>query len=428
MREWYMHPNGQLPAYEWSFSDTNPPVHAWAALNVFRICRENSGKGDYVFLERAFHKLMLNFTWWVNRKDQNGNNIFEGGFLGLDNIGVFDRSKPLPTGGYLEQADGTAWMAMYSLNMLSIAIELALENPAYEDVATKFFEHFIHIAHAINNPESPTSLWDDDENFYYDSLITPDGSITRMKIRSFVGLIPLFATAVIQPEHLAKLPRFRRRLDWFIKFRPHLIANATVSASGTSSSREKLLLSIVNKDRLSSILEHMVDEDKFLSPFGLRSMSKEHADNPYIFTAGYEQYRIDYEPAESTSGLFGGNSNWRGPVWMPINYLMIESLRTYHEFWGEDYKIEYPLRSGEQVSLLEISDDLSERLTRIFKRDENGRRPFNGGEDLFQTGVEWKDHILFYEYFHGDNGAGLGAAHQTGWTALVATLLQDLNR
>ena len=419
LREWYMHPNGQLPAYEWSFGDTNPPVHAWGALRVFQISQKSSGKADYTFLERVFHKLLLNFTWWVNQKDKNGNNIFEGGFLGLDNIGVFDRSQPLPTGGYLEQADGTAWMAMYSLNMLEMAIELALNNPAYEDVATKFFEHFVYIAHAINDDSSPSALWDDEDGFYYDSLVTPDGRVTRIKIRSFVGLTTLFATSVITAETLEKLPRFRRRLEWFLKFRPALFSKAVVTRDEDNG---KVLLSLVDRDRLERILGHMLDEDKFLSPFGLRSLSREHKDNPYLFTVGYEQYRVDYEPAESTSGLFGGNSNWRGPVWLPINYLMIESLYTFDSFWGEGLKVTTP--DGAKT-LAEAAEDISNRLKRIFKTDEDKRRPFNGGESLFQEDEDWKNHILFYEYFHGENGAGLGASHQTGWTALVANLIQN---
>ncbi|NND72760.1 MAG: glucosidase [Rhodothermales bacterium] len=421
MREWYMHPNGQIPAYEWSFSDVNPPVHAWAALNVFRICWRQTGSPDYTFLERAFHKLLLNFTWWVNRKDRNGNNVFEGGFLGLDNIGVFDRSKPLPTGGYLEQADGTAWMAMFSLNMLSIALELAKNNPAYEDVATKFLEHFVYIAHAINNPKSTASLWDAEDMFYYDSLVMPDGRITRMRTRSFVGLIPMFATKIVRADTLKSLRRFRRRLDWFVKYRPQLFAEGIATASDTGD----ILLSLVGKDKLHGILSHLLDEEKFLSPHGLRSLSREHLDDPYIFTVGYEQFKIQYEPAESTTGLFGGNSNWRGPVWFPINYLMLQSLRKFAEFWGPDADVEFPTGSGKKQSLSEVADDISVRLSNIFKRQEDGARPFNGGEDLFQTDPLWNDHILFYEYFHGDNGAGLGAAHQTGWTALVASLLQD---
>ncbi len=424
LREWYMHPNGQLPAYEWSFGDTNPPVHAWAALRVFQISRDSTGRADYDFLERVFHKLLLNFTWWVNRKDQNGNNIFEGGFLGLDNIGVFDRSKPLPTGGYLEQADGTAWMAMYSLNMLEIAVELALQNPAYEDVATKFFEHFVYIAHAINDQSSSAALWDEDDGFYYDSLVTPDGRVTQIKIQSFVGLTTLFAATVLTPEVLKKLPRFKRRMEWFLKYRPNLFENAVATRSGEHN--DHILLSVVDKDRLERILEHMLDEEKFLSPYGLRSLSKKHKDNPYRFTVGYEQYRVDYEPAESTSGLFGGNSNWRGPVWMPINYLMIESLNTFHNFWGEDFRVDNSI--GKNLTLDDVSKNISDRLKLLFKRDAKGRRPFNGGEELFQSGEEWSDHILFYEYFHGDNGAGLGASHQTGWTALIASLIQNDGR
>ncbi|GIK43225.1 MAG: glucosidase [Chloroflexota bacterium] len=425
LREWYMHPNGQIPAYEWTFSDVNPPVHAWAAWRVYKITRNVTGRADLTFLERVFHKLLLNFTWWVNRKDAEGNNIFQGGFLGLDNIGVFDRSKPLPTGGFIEQADGTAWMGMYCLNMLAIALELARHDRAYEDVATKFFEHFIYIANAIGNLGDGFSLWDEEDGFFYDVLHLPNGRHVPLKIRSLVGLIPLFAVETLEPDLLEKLPRFRQRMEWFLEYRPKLVQNiASLTAPGEGGRR---LLAIADRPKLELILPRMLDPAQFLSDYGLRALSKRHATEPYYFNANGQVHIVHYEPAESSSGLFGGNSNWRGPIWFPVNFLMVESLQKYHHYYGESLKVELPRYSGRWVNLDEVATDLSRRLMGIFRRDEaNGaRRPVFGGIDLFQTDPHWRDYLPFYEYFHGDNGAGLGASHQTGWTALVAKLIQQ---
>ncbi|MEZ4866289.1 MAG: hypothetical protein R3C14_33540 [Caldilineaceae bacterium] len=425
-REWYMHPNGQLPAYEWAFGDVNPPVHAWAAWRVYKITRNITGKADTNFLEKIFHKLLLNFTWWVNRKDADGNNVFQGGFLGLDNIGVFDRSQPLPTGGHLEQADSTAWMGMYCLNMLAIALELARTKPAYEDVATKFFEHFIYIADAINDAFAEHGLWDEEDGMYYDMIHLPDERHIPLKLRSFVGLIPLFAVETLEPAILKRLPRFRRRMAWFIKYRPDLIENITLltepGAAGTH------LLSLVNADQLQRIMERILDPGQFLSDYGLRALSKEHEQHPYIFHLDGHADVVHYEPAESRSGLFGGNSNWRGPIWFPLNYLMIESLQKHHHYYGASLQVELPTGSGHYVDLGAVAAEISRRLIKIFLRDHHGRRPVYGGNDLFQNDPHWRDHILFYEYFHGDIGAGLGASHQTGWTALVAKLIQQSER
>jgi hypothetical protein len=424
LREWYMHPNGQLPAYEWAFGDVNPPVHAWAAWRVYKMEQKRRGRGDVKFLERIFHKLLLNFTWWINRKDAEGNNVFEGGFLGLDNIGVFDRSKPLPTGGILEQADGTSWMAMYCLNMLSIAMELSRVNPAYEDVASKFWEHFLYIANAINNlgPDNK-SIWNEEDGFYYDLLRFPDRSSFPMKIRSMVGLIPLFAIETLEPEMLDKLPGFKRRMDWFIENREDLTSN--VACMRTTGRRERRLLAVVDEDRLRRVLQVMLDENEFLSPHGIRALSRFHQDHPYKLHVDGMEYRVDYEPAESSTGLFGGNSNWRGPIWFPVNYLIIESLQKFHHYLGTDFKVECPTGSGQMMTLWEVAAEISRRLNNIFLRNEEGRRPVNGGVEKFQSDPHWRDYILFYEYFHGDNGAGIGASHQTGWTALVAKLLQQ---
>lgn len=423
-REWYMHPNGQLPAYEWTFSDVNPPVHAWATWRVYQIEKEMYGRADKHFLERVFQKLLLNFTWWVNRKDVEGKNIFQGGFLGMDNIGIFDRSSQLPTGGYLQQADGTSWMAMYSLNMLIIALELAKENSAYEDIASKFFEHFLRIADAMDGiGKTEISLWDEEDGFYYDALHFPDDHQCPMKVRSLVGLIPLFAIATIEQETLDKFPGFKRRLDWFINNRPDLKKNvACMETPGVGATR---LLAIAYPDKLRRILRPMLDEAEFLSPYGIRSVSKYHQSHPYILTVNKQEYRVDYEPAESTIGMFGGNSNWRGPIWFPINYLIIESLQKFHYYLGNDFKVEYPTNSGQMITLEQVATDLSKRLSRIFLKDQSGRRPFNGGIEKFQTDPQWRDLILFNEYFNGDNGAGIGASHQTGWTGLVAKLLQQ---
>ncbi|NES88189.1 MULTISPECIES: MGH1-like glycoside hydrolase domain-containing protein [Okeania] len=423
-REWFMHPNGQLPAYEWNFSDVNPPVHAWATWRVYQIEKELYGRSDRKFLERVFQKLLLNFTWWVNQKDVEGNNVFEGGFLGLDNIGVFDRSSELPTGGHIEQSDGTSWMAMYCLDMLTIALELAKENEVYEDIASKFFEHFLYIVDAMNHLGSDgTQLWDETDNFYYDVLHQPDKEDIHIKIRSIVGLIPLFAVAIIDSETLQQLPKFQKRVKWFMANRIDLSANiACMEACGIDSER---LLAIVSPERLRIILEKMLDENEFFSDYGIRSLSHFHAENPYIFNANGEEYRVDYEPAESTSQMFGGNSNWRGPIWFPINYLMIESLQRFHNYLGEDFRVECPTGSGRMMNLWEVSLEIEARLIKIFLKDENGKSPVYGDTEIFQNDPHWQNLILFYEYFHGDNGAGLGASHQTGWTGLVAKLIQQ---
>jgi hypothetical protein len=422
LREWYQSPNGQLPAYEWEFSDVNPPVHPWACFRVFKIDKKLTGKPDYHFLESVFHKLLMNFTWWVNRKDSEGNNIFEGGFLGLDNIGVFDRSKPLPTGGYIEQADGTAWMAMFSLTMLRIAIELTPHDRSYEDIASKFFEHFLYIASAMNRL-GDGGLWDEEDGFFYDWLRLPDGHKIPLRVRSLVGLIPLFAVTTLDSEAIDKLPGFRRRMTWFVKHRPDLCGNiASITRHGA---KERVLLSMVHPSRLRRVLELMLDESEFLSPHGIRGISRCHKDRPFVLRADGQEYRVDYEPAESTTGLFGGNSNWRGPVWFPVNYLMIESLQRYHHYFGDEFQVECPTGSGEMMNLSDVASHLSRRLSRLFLRDETGRRAAFGAAEKFQTDPHFRDHILFYEFFHGDTGAGLGASHQTGWTALVAKLLQQ---
>ena len=423
-REWYMHPNGQLPAYEWNFSDVNPPVHAWATWRIYKIEQKIYGRTDKQFLERVFQKLLLNFTWWVNRKDVEGKNIFQGGFLGLDNIGVFDRSSELPTGGYLQQSDGTSWMAMYCLNMLTIALELAKENSVYEDIASKFFEHFLFIADAMNGiGKTEIALWDEDDGFYYDVLHFPDHHQCPMKVRSLVGLIPLFAVATLEPEILQQLAGFKKRTEWFIQNRPDLRKN--VACMETPGIGARRLLAVVYPDKLRRVLQRMLDEAEFLSPYGIRSVSKVHSEHPYILTVDGQEYRVDYEPAESSSSMFGGNSNWRGPIWFPINYLIIESLQKFHHYLGDDFQVECPTGSGQMMTLKEVANELSKRLSRIFLQDSDGRRPFNGEIEKFQTDPNWRDLILFNEYFHGDNGAGLGASHQTGWTGLVANLLQQ---
>jgi hypothetical protein len=423
LREWYMHPNGQIPAYEWAFGDVNPPVHAWAALRVYRIERKLRGTGDRDFLQRVFHKLLLNFTWWVNRKDAEGKNVFQGGFLGLDNIGVFDRSAPLPTGGHIEQSDGTAWMGMYCLNMLAIALELAREDPSYEDVASKFFEHFVYIAHAMDAMgHEGISLWDEADGFYYDVLHV-DGRHQPLKVRSLVGLVPLFAVQALEPDVVDALPGFRRRLQWFIDNRPELRDHIQLSTTPAGATRR--LLSIVSREQLPRILSVMLDENEFLSPHGIRAVSRYHAEHPYVFAVGGAEHRVDYEPAESSSGLFGGNSNWRGPIWFPMNYLLIESLQKFHHFYGDAVRVRFPTGAGPRLNLWEVAAEVSRRLTRIFLRGADGRRPVHGGTEKFQTDPHWRDLVLFYEYFHGDNGAGIGASHQTGWTGLVAKLLQQ---
>jgi hypothetical protein len=424
LREWYMHPNGQLPAYEWALGDVNPPVHAWAAWRVYKIEKKQRGVGDRKFLERVFHKLLLNFTWWVNRKDRDGRNVFQGGFLGLDNIGVFDRSRPLPTGGHLEQSDGTAWMAMYTLNLLAIAMELASEDDTYEDVASKFWEHFLYIANAMNHRgDDGVGLWDDRDGFFYDVLHGDQGDPFPIRIRSMVGLIPLFAVETLEPEVLERLEGFRRRLEWFVDNRADLTEN--VACMRTPGRGERRLLSIVDAEKLRRVLSVMLDENEFLSPHGIRALSRIHKDSPYVLNVNGESHRVDYEPGESSSGLFGGNSNWRGPIWIPVNYLLIESLQKYHHYLGDDFKVECPTGSGTLMTLWDVAAELSRRLSRIFLRDDAGRRPVHGMETAYAEDEHWNDLVLFYEYFHGDTGAGVGANHQTGWTGLVAKLLQQ---
>lgn len=424
LREWYMHPNGQLPAYEWAFGDVNPPVHAWAAWRVYKIDEKRSGKSDKKFLERVFHKLLLNFTWWVNRKDTTGRNVFQGGFLGLDNIGVFDRSAPLPTGGHLEQSDGTSWMGMYCLNMMTIALELAGTNPAYEDVASKFFEHFVYICRAMNNlGEKGLELWDMEDHFYYDVLQLPDGKSFPLRVRSMVGLIPLFAVETLDSELVDKLPGFKRRMQWFIENRPDLSYN--VETETVDNDEIRRFLCLVQQQRLHHVLKYMLDENEFFSPHGIRALSRYHHEHPYSIDVQGTEYRVEYEPAESRTGLFGGNSNWRGPVWFPVNFLIIESLQKFHYYLGDGYKVECPTGSGQMMNLWQVAGEIAYRLVRIFLKDENGKRPVHGGVEKLQTDPHWKDNLLFFEYFNGDNGAGLGANHQTGWTGLVAKLLQQ---
>jgi Glycosyl hydrolase family 63 C-terminal domain len=424
LREWYMHPNGQLPAYEWAFGDVNPPVHAWATWRVYKIEKKRRGVGDTVFLKRVFQKLLLNFTWWVNRKDADGMNIFQGGFLGLDNIGVFDRSAPLPTGGHIAQSDGTSWMAMYALNLLAIAMELAKEDRSYEDVASKFWEHFLYIAHAMNNRgDDEIRLWDEQDGFFYDVLHLSEGKPYPMKVRSMVGLIPLFAVETLEPELLDQLPEFKRRMEWFIENRPELTQN--VACMRTPGNAERRLMSIVTRDQLRSVLRFMLDENEFFSPYGIRAISRFHKDHPYVLQVNGTEHRVDYEPAESSTGLFGGNSNWRGPIWFPLNYLLIESLQKFHHYLGQDFKVECPTGSGQMLTLWEVAGEISKRLSRIFLRDARQRRPVFGATEKFQSDPNWQDLIPFHEYFHGDNGSGVGASHQTGWTGLVAKLLQQ---
>ncbi|MDX1614159.1 MAG: hypothetical protein R3300_07595, partial [Candidatus Promineifilaceae bacterium] len=421
-REWYMHPNGQLPAYEWAFDDVNPPVHAWAAWRVYKIDAKHSGQADMSFLKRIFNKLLLNFTWWVNRKDPDGRNIFQGGFLGLDNISLFDRSAQLPLGGHLDQSDGTAWMAFFALHMMKMALELAKEDRVYQDMATKFFEHFLAIAHAMTEGgRRGSGLWDDEDGFFYDSLHLPDGQVKVLKVRSLVGLMPLLAVETLEPELLESMPDFDRRLRWFLRHRPNLSSNmAAIDVPGEGQRR---LAAIATRERLARVLRYMLDEDEFLSPYGVRSLSKYHAAHPYQMEVGGQRFSVRYEPAESRSGLFGGNSNWRGPVWFPINFLLIEALQRFHHYYGDNFTVEMPTGSGKRVTLNEVATDLSRRLIALFLRDQDGRRPVFGDAVRFQEDPHWQDGILFYEYFHGDEGAGLGASHQTGWTALLAKLI-----
>ncbi len=423
LRGVYLHPSGQLPAYEWNFSDVNPPVHAWATLFLHRIEQALRGETDVDFLKSAFNKLLLNFTWWVNRKDRFGKNVFEGGFLGLDNIGIFDRSSPLPTGGHLEQADGTAWMALFSQNMMELAVELAAYDPAYEDMVVKFAEHFYYIASAMNQ-SCQECMWDEEDGFYYDLLRLPDGSARRLKVRSMVGLLPLCATTVVEKWQRERIPRAMAQVFERLRRMPELLKSIHPTGPGHLGVAERGVMALLNPERLRRILSKMLDENEFLGPYGIRSLSKFHERHPYVLQVGSQEYRVDYLPGESNTGMFGGNSNWRGPVWMPVNVIIIRALLNFYLYYGDNFKIECPTGSGKMMNLFEVSKDISDRLTRIFLRDEHGRRPVYGGAEKFQTDPNWRDHILFYEYFHGDNGAGLGASHQTGWTGLVAKLIQ----
>jgi hypothetical protein len=420
-----MHPNGQLPAYEWAFGDVNPPVHAWATWRVYEIDRDHrGGDGDREFLERVFHKLMLNFTWWVNRKDVEGRNIFQGGFLGLDNIGIFDRSAPLPTGGYINQADGTAWMAMYTLNLMRIALELALADHVYEDIASKFFEHFLYIAEAMTNIGGDgIGLWDETDEFYYDVLHLPDGERIPLRVRSLVGLIPLFAVEVLDASVFARLPHFSARTHWFLEHRPQLAR--LVSRWHDAKDGERHLLSLLRGHRMKRLLNRMLDEALFLSDYGVRSLSKQYGKDPYVFEHAGTRLGISYVPGESDTAVFGGNSNWRGPIWMPVNFLLIEALLRFHSYYGDDFKVECPVGTGRSLHLGEVAAELSQRLCRIFLRDNDGRRPVFGDCAIQQSDPHFRNHLLFYEFFHGDSGRGLGASHQTGWTAIIAFLLQS---
>jgi hypothetical protein len=426
-REWYMHPNGQMPAYEWAFGDVNPPVHAWATWRVYQIDRKHTGKADLEFLERVFHKLMLNFTWWVNRKDAEGRNVFQGGFLGLDNIGVFDRSAQLPTGGHIDQADGTSWMAMYALNLMRIALELAQFNRVYEDVATKFLEHFLHIAEAMAHigggmdGKNGVGLWDDEDKFFYDVLHLPDGTMTPLKVRSMVGLIPLFAVETLEPELLDKVPEFKRRLEWFLAYRPDLAS--LVSHWNEPGRGQRRLLSLLRGHRMKRILRRLLDETEFLSPYGVRALSKTHESQPYVYRLNGMDLKVDYQPGESNTYAFGGNSNWRGPIWIPVNFLIIESLQKFHHYYGDDFKVECPVGSGHMATIEEVANELARRLTKIFLMDDRGERPVFASNPKLQRDPHFRDHLLFFEYFHGDSGRGVGASHQTGWTGLIAKLL-----
>jgi len=427
LQEFYLHPTGQIPAYEWNFSDVNPPVHAWATIFLYRTEEALQGKGDVEFLKRSFSKLTLNFSWWVNRKDRSGKNLFEGGFLGLDNIGVFDRSAQLPTGGCLEQADGTAWVSLFCQNMLEIGMELAAHDPSFEDMAMKFAEHFLWIARAMNQV-GPDGMWDEEDGFYYDVLRLPDGTATRLKVRSMVGLLPLCATSIIEPWQRERVPRVVEILAERWRRMPDLRDSIHPTGQGYLGHGGRGIAALVNPERLRRILTRMLDESEFLSPYGIRALSRYHADNPYIFFVGRQEYRVNYLPAESDTGMFGGNSNWRGPIWMPVNALLIRALLQYYLYHGNNFKIECPTGSGNLMNLFEVAREISNRLTRIFVPDQSGRRPVYGGTEKFQTDPHWKDYILFYEYFHGDNGAGLGASHQTGWTGVIATLIDLFGR
>jgi hypothetical protein len=427
LREVYLHPSGQIPAYEWNFSDVNPPVHAWATIFLYRMEQALRGEGDIEFMKRSFGKLMANFTWWVNRKDRYGKNVFEGGFLGLDNIGVFDRSAALPTGGYLEQADGTAWMALFCQNMLEMGVEITAYDPTYEDLSTKFLEHFLWIARAMNHV-GHDGMWDEQDGFYYDVLRLPDGSARRLQVRSMVGLLPLCATTVIEPWQRERVPRIAAQFGERIRRMPELIASIHPTGPGHLGYGDRGIFALVNPERLRLILKRMLDENEFLSPYGIRSLSRYHQDHPFVFRVADQEYRVSYLPAESDSGMFGGNSNWRGPIWMPVNALLLRALLNFYLYYGDTFKIECPTGSGRLMNLFEVAQEISRRLMRIFLRDGAGRRPVYGGAQKFQTDPHWKDYVLFYEYFHGDNGAGLGASHQTGWTGLVATMVDLFGR
>ena len=427
LQEFFLHPTGQIPAYEWNFSDVNPPVHAWASIFLYRTEQALKGKGDIEFLKRSFAKLMLNFSWWVNRKDRFGNNLFQGGFLGLDNIGVFDRSAALPTGGTLEQADGTAWVSLFTQNMFEIAVELASHDPFYEDMALKFAEHFLWIARAINQT-GPGGLWDEEDGFYYDVLRLPDGSAQRLKVRSMVGLLPLCATTVIEPWQRERVPKLVKHLEERLQRMPQLRESIHPTGPGHLGYAGRGIAALVNPDRLRRILSRMLDENEFLSPHGIRALSRYHADHPYVVNVQGQEYRVNYLPAESDTGMFGGNSNWRGPIWMPVNALLIRSLLSFYLYYGDNFKIECPTGSGKLMNLFEVAQEIANRLTSIFLRDKSGRRPVYGGTEKFQTDPHWKDCLLFFEYFHGDNGAGLGASHQTGWTGLIAKLIEIFGR
>ncbi|MEO5603830.1 MAG: glucosidase [Cyclobacteriaceae bacterium] len=427
-KEWYMHPNGQLPAYEWSFSDVNPPVHGWATWRVYKIDQKlNEGRGDRKFLEEVFHKLLLNFTWWINRKDYNGNNIFQGGFLGMDNIGVFDRSKQLPAGGFIEQSDGTSWMAMFTLNMLRIALELSKENPVYQSLATKFFEHFLYIAGAMSNVGNEgINLWDDEDEFFYDVLHTGDHQRLKIKLRSMVGLIPLFAVEVLEQEIFNNNPEFSERLLWFLNNRPDLAS--LISRWQEKGRGERHLLSLLRGHRMKALLKRMLDPNEFLSEYGIRALSKVYEKEPYTFHTNGIAFSVKYTAGEAETSLFGGNSNWRGPIWFPVNYLIIESLQRFHHYYGNDFTIEHPTGSGKMLTLKEIANDLSDRMINIFKKDSKGNRPVFGTYTKLQQDEHFQNHVLFFEYFHGDNGSGVGATHQTGWTGLIAKLIQQRNK
>jgi hypothetical protein len=426
LQEFFIHPTGQIPAYEWNFSDVNPPVHAWASLFLYRT-EQAQGKGDIEFLKRTFNKLMLNFSWWVNRKDRFGKNLFEGGFLGLDNIGVFDRSSPLPTGGHLEQADGTAWVSLFCQNMGEIAVELAAHDPAYEDMATKFVDHFLWIARAMNQT-GPEGMWDEEDGFYYDVLRLPDGSAQRLKVRSMVGLLPLCATTVIEPWQRERVPKVAQTMFERLRRMPELRDSIHATGPGHFGYGGRGMAALVNENRLRRILTRMLDENEFLSPYGIRALSRYHNEHPFVVHVEGQEFKVNYLPAESDTGMFGGNSNWRGPVWMPVNALLIRALLSFYAFYGDNFKIECPTGSGKLMNLFEVAREIANRLTAIFLRDKSGRRPVYGGTEKFQTDPQWKDYLLFFEYFHGDNGAGLGATHQTGWTGLVGKLVELFGR